>query len=196
MPVAVLVVLVVVVRRLPLALLLVTGLFLCCQSAIGLTAVLYQWALAGDAGGLEWKLPTALTLLLLPTGCGFCLLLLQRVRPEQSLHGPVQGVTRALLHTADSVSATALLAAALGGLLLVGSLSGFRQLGLGLAVGALLASVVVRSLILPAWLILRHSGQLGELRRPLPRTPPATAVMQVPQLPADQESAAAERGVD
>lgn len=170
LPVAVLLVTIVLLRQLPVAVLLVCSLLLCCQTAAGLTAILFQLGSAGDAGGLEWKMPVYLFVLLLAAGTDFTLLLLDQIPREQDAHGPVQGVTQALLRTGPAISVCGFLTAALGGMLLLSSLSGLRQLGLGLMIGSLLAAFVVRRLMIPAWLVLRYSGQLGHLAQSTSRT--------------------------
>ena len=58
--------------------------------------------------------------------------------------------------------------------LLAGSLLGMHQLGFALAAGVLLDTFVVRPILVPAYLIMLHSGRLGQFGKFLGARPPAS----------------------
>src|SRR5437588_7580248 len=86
-----------------------------------------------------------------------------RIKEELGPHGPLRGITAALTRTGRVISSCGFVMAGTFATLLSGSLLAMRELGFALAFGILLDTLVVRPILVPAFLILLQSGRLGRL---------------------------------
>jgi putative drug exporter of the RND superfamily len=160
-PAAVFVILLVIARSLIVSLYLIGSVVVSFLATLGVTFLVF-WALSpGDFIGLDWKVPVFLFTILMAVGEDYNILLLTRVREEQAEHGAVRGVTAALVKTGGVISSCGFIMAGTFASLLTGSLVEMKQLGFALAFGILLDTLVVRSLLVPAFLIWRRSGSEG-----------------------------------
>ncbi len=173
-------ILVVLLRRAAISAYLIVSVFFSYLVTLGVTiAVFYALDPEGFAG-LDWKVPMFLFTILIAVGEDYNIFLMTRIEEEQERHGKIKGVTIALERTGGIISSCGFIMAGTFSSLLAGTLVGMHQLGFALAFGVLLDTFVVRPILVPAYLILLHSGRFGTLGRllgagnaspePLPKT--------------------------
>jgi RND superfamily putative drug exporter len=159
------VVLVVLLRRPGICLYLLASVFFSYLATLGLTAVVFGALDPAGFRGLDWKLPLFLFTILIAVGEDYNIFLMARVKEEEPARGPTGAVVEALARTGQIITSCGLIMAGTFASLLAGSLAGMRQLGFALAVGVLLDTFVVRTVLVPAFLIW-----LGRRReRPVPQ---------------------------
>lgn len=157
-------VLVLLLRRLAICGYLIVSVAFSYLVALGFTFTVF-WAV-DPVGftGLDWKVPMFLFTILIAVGEDYNIYLITRIDEEQQRHGMIEGVTVALSKTGKIISSCGLImAGTFASLAIGGSLAAMRQLGFALASGVLLDTFVVRPVLVPAYLILLHSGRFGFL---------------------------------
>jgi RND superfamily putative drug exporter len=158
-PIAILaigVLLAIVLRSLVAPLYLIASVALSYLAALGLSVLLFI-KIAGD-GGLVFFLPFLMFIFLLALGEDYNILVMSRIR-EEAQHLPLkQAVSRALIATGTTVTSAGLV---LGGTFsvfaIVGAQQGstqFRDVGAGLALGVLMDTFLVRTLLVPSTVVL------------------------------------------
>jgi RND superfamily putative drug exporter len=134
-------------------------------ATLGVTYLVYWWYDGAAFAGLDWKVPMFLFTILIAVGEDYNIFLMSRIEEEQVVHGPVEGVIQALSKTGRIISSCGIIMAGTFASLAAGTLKGMSQLGFALAFGVLLDTFVVRPVLVPAYLVLLHSGRLGPLGR-------------------------------
>ena len=163
--VGVFLVLVLLLRRVAICAYLILSVFFSYLVTLGFTFVVF-WSLdPAGFSGLDWKVPMFLFTILIAVGEDYNIYLITRIREEQVRHGPIKGVTVALLKTGSIISSCGLIMAGTFSSLMAGSLLGMIQLGFALSAGVLLDTFVIRPILVPAYLILLNSGRFGSLGR-------------------------------
>ena len=158
-------ILVLLLRKPAISAYLIASVFFSYLATLGVTYALFWFLSPGEFAGLDWKVPMFLFTILIAVGEDYNIFLMTRIEEEQEVYGPVQGVTRALEKTGSIISSCGIIMAGTFSSLLAGTLVGMHQLGFALAFGVLLDTFVVRPVLVPAWLIMLHSGRFGKFGR-------------------------------
>jgi RND superfamily putative drug exporter len=162
---AVFLILVVLLRGLLVPLYLLLSVLFSYYATLGVSFLVF-WLLDPQGfTGIDWKVAIFLFTILVAVGEDYNIFLLTRVHEEEERHGPVGGVTEALVRTGPIISSCGIIMAGTFGSLLAGSLTEMTQLGFALAFGVLLDTFVVRPVLVPAFLILLRNGRLSLGRR-------------------------------
>jgi RND superfamily putative drug exporter len=135
----------------------VTGLIL--LSYFASLGALRLLADAGLWGGIDWKAPFFLFVLLVAIGADYGVFLLGRVREERRRQSFEAALARALEATGPVISSCGLVLAGTFATLALSRIAFLEQVGIGLTIGVLLDTCVVRPFLLPAGaLLLERSG--------------------------------------
>jgi RND superfamily putative drug exporter len=122
-------------------------------AALGIAVLIFQIGV-GDSG-LNFVLPFLLFIFLMALGEDYNILVMSRIR-EEAHHAPLRSAVRtAAHHTGTTVtSAGLILAATFGAAGLTGATSQIKQLGAAIALGVLIDTFLVRTLMVPAIVVL------------------------------------------
>jgi RND superfamily putative drug exporter len=145
-----------VMRSLVAPLYLIVSVGLSYLAALGLSVLVFIEGV-GD-GGLVFFLPFLMFVFLLALGEDYNILVMSRIR-EEAQHLPLkEAVSRALVATGTTVTSAGLV---LGGTFAVFAIVGaqqgssqFRDVGAGLALGVLMDTFLVRTLLVPSTVVL------------------------------------------
>lgn len=158
---AVFLILVVLLRQFVVPLYLLLSVLFSYFVTLGVTYLVF-WALDPSGfTGLDWKVAIFLFTILIAVGEDYNIFLITRVHEEQQRHGPLRGIIHALVRTGPIISNCGIIMAGTFASLMAGSLSELKQLGFALCFGVILDTFVVRSIIVPAFLILQETGKLS-----------------------------------
>jgi RND superfamily putative drug exporter len=154
------VILILLLRRFLISLYLLLSVLFSYYTTLGVSFVVF-WLLDPQGfTGLDWKVAIFLFTILIGVGANYTIFLMTRIDEEERRRGPVRGITAALDRTGPVISSCGIIMAGTFASLLAGSLTEMKQLGFALAFGILLDTFVVRPILVPAFLILWHRGQL------------------------------------
>ena len=143
----------VVMRSLVAPVYLVISVALSYFAALGVAVVIFRGI--GHADGLNFVLPFLMFVFLLALGEDYNILVMSRIREEAQTLPLTQAVTRAITATGTTVtSAGLILAATFGAAGVTGASDQVRQFGIGIAVGVLLDTFLVRTLLVPSVVVL------------------------------------------
>lgn len=170
--VGVFLILVVLLRRPAISAYLILSVFFSYLATLGVTFAVF-WAMDPSGfAGLDWKVPMFLFTILIAVGEDYNIFLMTRIDEEQLTHGVLEGIPVALKKTGGIISSCGIIMAGTFSSLLAGTLVGMHQLGFALAFGVLLDTFIVRPVLVPAYLIMLHSGRFGKMTRILGGQPP------------------------
>ncbi|WP_436967472.1 MMPL family transporter [Allorhodopirellula heiligendammensis] len=176
---AVLAVLIIVLRRVVLSLYLIATVLLSYYATLGLTYWFFRAIDGPDFLGLDWKLPLFLFVILVAVGQDYNVYLVTRIIEERRRLGSLAAVRRAVARTGGIVTACGIVMAAtflsmtasawwppviawLGlttpnaaGEFQQTTLRGITELGFALAVGVLIDTLYVRTVLVPSFVVLQ-----------------------------------------
>ena len=161
---SVLAVLVVLLRRLAIPTYLILSVLFGFLVTLGVTFAVFRIRDGAGFPGLDWTVPIFLFTLLIAVGEDYNIILVTRVDEEQERHGPVAGITQGLARTGGIISGCGfIMAGTFSSLAFGGSLARIYQLGFALTFGVLLDTFVVRTILVPSYLVLVNNGRFGRL---------------------------------
>jgi putative drug exporter of the RND superfamily len=155
---------------------LLTAVALEFAATLGASVLVVQH-LSSDAG-VAFTLPLVLFLFVVALGTDYNILMTARLREEMLAGKPVRrAVTDAVRHVAPAIGAAGLVLSSAFGTLMLEPDSGSRQTGFAMALGILIASLVVSSILVPAItaLVGRRAWWPGRAVRERHAVPPPRA---------------------
>ena len=174
-----------VLRSVVAPLYLITSVGVSYLAALGLSVLIF--IKIGGSGGLVFFMPFLMFIFLLALGEDYNILVMTRIREEAHDNPLREAVARALTRTGTTVTSAGLV---LAGTFLVltavaGSGSGgeqVRDIGLGLALGILMDTFLVRTLLVPSTVVLlgRWNWWPSKMSRPDAQIPPRAPVEAAP----------------
>jgi RND superfamily putative drug exporter len=168
-------ILVLLLRRPGICVYLIATVVLGYLASLGLTELVFKALHRGPEPwvGLDWKVGFFLFVILVAVGEDYNIFLMARVIEEERKHGVTEGTRLAVAHTGGIISSCGLIMAGTFGSMLTGSLTTLRELGFALGLGVLLDTFLVRTILVPAFVILmerftlrRRGRQRAELPEP------------------------------
>jgi RND superfamily putative drug exporter len=142
------VILTVLLEALVAPLLLIATVVLSFLGTFGLSMVFFRYVL-GDTG-VDGSLPTYAFIFLVALGIDYTIFLMSRVREEARHHGTREGALRALAATGAVITSAGIILAGTFAVLMTLPVTFIFQLGFMVAIGILLDTFVVRTIMVPA----------------------------------------------
>lgn len=144
----VLLVLVILLRALIAPLFLVGTILLSCATALGLSSWFFQEVLGHP--GVSFYLPILVFVLLVAIGSDFNLLLVSRIREETEGRKIREGIQIASVRTGAVITSAGLILAGTFAAMMTADLVVLFQVGVAVALGVLIDTFLVRSILVPA----------------------------------------------
>jgi RND superfamily putative drug exporter len=146
--IGVFVVLVLLLRSLVAPLYLVGSVLLSFGTTMGVATLIFQRIMGQD--GLNYLVPLIVFVLLVALGSDYNIFLMSRVREESTTRDLREGITIASARTGTVITSAGIILAGTFAALTVAPLQVLQQVGLTVAIGVLIDTLIVRSLLIPA----------------------------------------------
>jgi RND superfamily putative drug exporter len=188
--VVILVILSLLLRAVVAPLYLIGTVLLSFFASFGISVVIFQHLLG--YAGIDPGFPTLLFLFLVALGVDYNIFLMSRVREETAAHGTAQGVVRGLAATGSIITSAGVILAGTFAVLCSLPLLQLVELGFAVALGVLVDTVLVRSILVPAIVLTigNRSWWPGRLAKgPVPGANKSEESTRVAYLPAQRRSA-------
>jgi RND superfamily putative drug exporter len=141
---------------------LVASVVLSYTASLGLAVFIFMTV--GGQLGINFTLPFFLFVFIMALGEDYNILVMSRIKEEAAEHPLRSSVPRALATTGTTVTTAGLILAGTFGVLAVTTTGQVRQIGTGLALGILLDTFLVRTLLVPSTVVLVGAWNWRPLR--------------------------------
>jgi RND superfamily putative drug exporter len=148
---AILLVVWLVLRDLPVAFFILAATALSYLTTLGLTGWVFEF-LGGN--GLEWKMQMLLFIVLIAVGQDYSIFFAVRLAQEARSLPCKEATKKSLIYTGPVISSCGLIMAATLGSIMAGDVQLLLQLGFAFALGMLLDTFIVRPLLLPSLILI------------------------------------------
>ena len=161
---------------------LVASVVLSYTASLGLAVLIF--VTIGGQLGINFTLPFFMFVFIMALGEDYNILVMSRIKEEAAGLPLRSAVPRALATTGTTVTTAGMILAGTFGVLALTTTGQVRQIGIGLALGILLDTFLVRTLLVPSTVVLLGAWNWWPLRAPGPRGRPVLDPGDEPDCPA------------
>ncbi|MBX7104344.1 MAG: MMPL family transporter [Gemmataceae bacterium] len=123
-------------------------------ATLGATALFAAAWTGQQFGSIEWRVPFFLFTILVAVGEDYNILMVTRAVQERKKHGAIKGIRRGIAKTGGTITACGVIMAGTFATLMLAGLGTLVQVGFALALGVLLDTMLIRPLLVPAFLLM------------------------------------------